>query len=285
MARSTAVLSLSLTLLSLWATGVRGQHRMCYALDGTPYPFDVPCTNDEVTICCNPGDICMSNGLCYLQGSHGMVLSRGSCTDRNWGPLCNAPCSKYARNIGFPIVNMGFNKDNSDYCCGQTDIVNGKIGCLNGDKPFKIRRGTAIPGIAGLASNATSAPQPSPTPSDTANPSIPSTAASPTDPASSSPTEVNMPSSSTCPASHETAIGAGVGIPLGVIALASLAWAIWERRGRQKALAEAGGAVGAAGANGSYVNRHEVEGNTKHPAELYGREEASELMGNSPPSK
>lgn len=29
---------------------------------------------------------------------------------------------------------------------------------------------------------------------------------------------------------HDAAIGAGVGVPLGVIALASIAWALWERR-------------------------------------------------------
>lgn len=29
---------------------------------------------------------------------------------------------------------------------------------------------------------------------------------------------------------HDTAIGAGVGVPLGVIALASLAWAFFERK-------------------------------------------------------
>ncbi|GAB1193481.1 hypothetical protein APSETT444_002699 [Aspergillus pseudonomiae] len=34
--------------------------------------------------------------------------------------------------------------------------------------------------------------------------------------------------------SRETAIGAGVGVPLGIIALGCMAWAVWERRARQR---------------------------------------------------
>lgn len=101
MPRSTTILHVAVTLLSFCAVGVRCQDRMCYALDGTTYPHDIPCTNDEVTTCCNEKDICMSNGLCYLQSTHGSVLSRGSCTDRNWGPRCFAPCCKYIYPLFF----------------------------------------------------------------------------------------------------------------------------------------------------------------------------------------
>ncbi|KAJ9263806.1 hypothetical protein DTO195F2_2723 [Paecilomyces variotii] len=38
--------------------------------------------------------------------------------------------------------------------------------------------------------------------------------------------------------SRGTAIGAGVGVPLGVIAVASIAWAFWERRSRLKAVSQ-----------------------------------------------
>lgn len=43
-------------------------------------------------------------------------------------------------------------------------------------------------------------------------------------------------SNSTCPTKansngdHNVAVGVGVGVPLGLIALASIAWALWERR-------------------------------------------------------
>ncbi|GIC87316.1 uncharacterized protein Aud_003700 [Aspergillus udagawae] len=35
---------------------------------------------------------------------------------------------------------------------------------------------------------------------------------------------------SSSPSSHDVAIGAGVGLPLAVLALASIAWALWARR-------------------------------------------------------
>ncbi|KAJ9405547.1 hypothetical protein DTO045G8_6764 [Paecilomyces variotii] len=38
--------------------------------------------------------------------------------------------------------------------------------------------------------------------------------------------------------SRGTAIGAGVGVPLGIISIASIAWAFWERRSRLKAMSQ-----------------------------------------------
>lgn len=42
-------------------------------------------------------------------------------------------------------------------------------------------------------------------------------------------------SSITSNGSKDVAIGAGVGVPLGVIALLSIGWALWERRQRKRA--------------------------------------------------
>lgn len=86
-------LFLSLSLLFILPT--HAQNRTCYFLDGSVATADVPCTSDATTNCCNKNDICMSNGLCYLQGSHGMSLSRGSCTDKSWGARCFAPCCMF----------------------------------------------------------------------------------------------------------------------------------------------------------------------------------------------
>jgi hypothetical protein len=41
---------------------------------------------------------------------------------------------------------------------------------------------------------------------------------------------------------HDVAIGTGVGIPLGVIAILAIAWAVYERRKRSKALQSPAGA-------------------------------------------
>lgn len=81
-------------------------------------------------------------------------------------------------------------------------------------KSVSVPYGTAIPGVAALAVSSTNSSNSS---------------------CSSSSTSSGNKSSS----SRETAIGAGVGVPLGVIAIASLIWAFWERRGRINALAQA----------------------------------------------
>ncbi|PGH06537.1 hypothetical protein GX51_02362 [Blastomyces parvus] len=275
MARFMATLRLVAALLSFCAIGVRCQSRMCYALDGTEYPFDVPCTNNEVTTCCNDKDICMSNGLCYLQGNHGFVLSRGSCTDKNWGPGCTAPCSKYNRHIGFPIINFGFEAENSKYCCGGLEYVDGNLVCMNGDPAFKLPPGSGILGVAGLVNTTSAAPSPSSTASTTATGTntdlSPTATTTSTDPGSKEP---NTSPGSTCPAPRDTVIGVGVGVPLGVIAIAALAWAMWERSGKRKALAaaSAGGAV--------YSAQTEYPPSYQKPlAELPERAAISELMG------
>ncbi|OJD10925.1 hypothetical protein AJ78_08188 [Emergomyces pasteurianus Ep9510] len=271
MARPTTstISRLVVMLLSFGAIGARSQKRMCYALDGTEYPYDVPCTNDEETICCNQGDICMSNGLCFLQGAHASALSRGSCTDKNWGAGCFAPCANYNRHIGFPVVNFGYSGKDSKYCCGGVSIVDGKLGCMNGDASFTLPRGEAILGVAGLAGNNSSPNDPSTTTSTT-NPQP-----TPTHPGTTAPT----PSPElTCPTSHDTAIGVGIGVPLGVIALAALAWAMWERRGKRQALAAAaaGGAVYSAQTEYATQPYHQ-----KNIAELPGRTAIAELMEGS----
>ncbi|KKZ64160.1 hypothetical protein EMCG_01508 [[Emmonsia] crescens] len=275
MPRSTTILHVAVTLLSFCAVGVRCQDRMCYALDGTTYPNDVPCTNDEVTICCNEKDICMSNGLCYLQSTHGSVLSRGSCTDRNWGPRCFAPCSDYNRHIGFPVINFGFDGRDSRYCCGGVSIVDGKLGCMNGDSSFTLAPSEAILGVAGLASNDSSPDDPPTTSTGTGTGTSTSTSLPPTPTNTGSATPTASPVL-TCPASHDTAIGVGIGVPLGLIAFAALAWAMWERRGKRQALAAAAAGGAVYSAQTEYAPQPPSQ---KVIAELSERETISELMG------
>ncbi|GIJ88013.1 hypothetical protein Asppvi_006929 [Aspergillus pseudoviridinutans] len=93
---------------------------------------------------------------------------------------------------------MGYDTTDAKYCCGS--VVDNK--CADGD-PLTMDNGAVIPRVAAVAgySNASSI----------------TNATCPTGNSSSSP-------------SHDVAIGAGVGVPLGAIALASIAWALWERR-------------------------------------------------------
>ena len=69
----------------------------CYFINKNRAVDDVPCntTSTGPSVCCGKNDICLSNGLCYIQGSDGPALSRGSCTDENWSGDCatSKPCS------------------------------------------------------------------------------------------------------------------------------------------------------------------------------------------------
>ena len=66
----------------------------CYLPNGTSSDA-IPCTNDEVTHCCNSGDYCLSNGLCFNAGGNNMMSVQG-CTDKNWPQ----PCLKLCTNMG-----------------------------------------------------------------------------------------------------------------------------------------------------------------------------------------
>ncbi|KAF9895172.1 hypothetical protein FE257_000074 [Aspergillus nanangensis] len=104
---------------------------------------------------------------------------------------------------GAPIIGMGTNKDgDAVYCCGFQDGGNTST-CSDGAAPFTLGNGDIIFGRAALAET-TNPPSASPTP---------------------------------CPVGRDsshitTAVGAGVGVPLGVIALSAIAWAFFERRRR-----------------------------------------------------
>jgi hypothetical protein len=64
---------------------------------------------------------------------------------------------------------------------------------------------------------------------------------------SASPTSANSTTTNNR-SNHDAAIGAGVGVPLGIIALASIAWALWERRKLHRVSAAHHAAVAAASA-------------------------------------
>ena len=69
----------------------------CYYPDKSVAAKDSPChspsVGDGASACCNSNDICLNNGLCLAQGG-GEVISRGSCTDKDWESLeCPQYCS------------------------------------------------------------------------------------------------------------------------------------------------------------------------------------------------
>ncbi|KAL4882373.1 hypothetical protein BJY04DRAFT_40453 [Aspergillus karnatakaensis] len=183
--------------------------RRCYFPSGVVAETNVPCSGEQYTSCCHHTDVCLSNGLCLSAGQQPYTLSRGSCTNQRWDQGCPEYCGDVNPDGGCSIVNFSFRQGVSRYCCG-TAISNGSsLACRDGDD-FTVPTGQVLAGFA-LLENVTALNQSSNTPNSP--PSI-------------------ITGSEEC---HETAIGAGVGVPLGVIALASIAWALFERRRRKRA--------------------------------------------------
>ncbi|KAK6823901.1 hypothetical protein RU639_006606 [Aspergillus parasiticus] len=180
--------------------------RKCY------YPLgneakDVPCSGEQYTSCCDMGDLCLSNGLCLNVAHQPYQLSRGSCTDRSWGSKCSQQCKDVNPHGGCSITNHFFRDDVIKYCCG-TPIGNGTntntTVCPEDKTDFFIDDAKPVLGHAMLAN-------------------VTSLSASSNNGSNGS---VACPVSSLC---HETAVGVGVGVPLGVIALGATAWAVFER--------------------------------------------------------
>jgi hypothetical protein len=109
---------------------------------------------------------------------------------------------------------MFHNGSTSLYCCGTPIAVGSSLVCPaesdNGGEPFEVGIGKVITG-RGLLENV---------------PSLTDTSSS-TGNGTSNGTVTEKP---TCNSCHETAIGAGVGVPLGCLALLFLVWALLERR-------------------------------------------------------
>ena len=211
-------------------------NRSCYFPSGAEAPNNVPCRSDTNTWCCGTTDLCLDNGLCLNAGHQPYVLSRGACTSKDWTG-CTEHCSKSyissslrpstrmnkgsiltncgvtedsTPHVGASISNIYFNGSTSLYCCGSPMAVGSSVVCPstsdNDGTPFTVKTGRVIPGRALLQNVST----------------LKST--------SSSGTNTSSESSMSCQTCHDTAIGAGVGVPLGALALLFVVWALMERR-------------------------------------------------------
>ena len=113
--------------------------------------------------------------------------------------------------VGASISNIYFNGSSSLYCCGSPIAVGSSVVCPstsdNGGEPFTVQSGRVIPGRA-LLENVSSLKNTSSIGSNSSDGS----------------------ETTSCQTCHDTAIGAGVGVPLGALALLFVIWAIIERR-------------------------------------------------------
>ncbi|KAL4895114.1 hypothetical protein BDV59DRAFT_160082 [Aspergillus ambiguus] len=184
--------------------------RTCYHPNKVAVPGAVPCTDAEKTFCCAEGGFCMTNGYCAGFGTQPYNLYRGACTDQSWGSSCTQSCLEQSPNSGGPITCIGKNDEGQSlYCCGYQRTNNSITTCADGSDPFTMPDGQLIFGRAGLQ-NATIA----------------------SDNSVNATTSCDATSGSQC--TNATAVGAGVGVPLGVIAITTAIWAFWERRQRKK---------------------------------------------------
>ncbi|KAH2542534.1 hypothetical protein KXW97_003331 [Aspergillus fumigatus] len=116
---------------------------------------------------------------------------------------------------------LGYDTKTPKYCCGS--VVDNQ--CKDGD-PFTIGNGAVIPEVAALAGYVKASAITDTTCSNSLSITTSSNSASTAITACPTSTGDNT----SPPSSHDLAIGVGVGVPLGVIALASIVWALWERR-------------------------------------------------------
>ncbi|KAK2762677.1 hypothetical protein FQN54_000851 [Arachnomyces sp. PD_36] len=126
---------------------------------------------------------------------------------------------------GVSLVNLQFTSSKgATYCCGTPLIQDDKIVCPDGDEDgFEVDDGDMIFGRGALA-----------------NATAPVDSSFPTETAGSEGSVPGVPGVCGTTQCNDTAIGAGVGVPLGLIALASIAWAVWERRKARRGYTAAG---------------------------------------------
>ncbi|KAJ5441919.1 hypothetical protein N7445_004926 [Penicillium cf. griseofulvum] len=189
-------------------------------------------------------------------------LSRGSCTDEDWrsGSCPLNTCQSAQPGAGAAVVWLNGTNSESAYCCNSVlvDQASSEKFCssINGSpqSSFSVADGYIIPGVAGLSdfvkeSNTTS-----------------SVAANKTS------TATSTGSSTTNNDSRSVAIGVGAGVPLGVIALFTTGWALWEKRKRKRASlhpVQLVQRVQPVGANDRSFEVSELGTYAPKPAELY----------------
>lgn len=211
------------------STGAQTTSSSCYWPNKTPAENHVPCSSDVASACCAPNQICLSNKLCLSVGQP-FVLSRGSCTDPTYGSQnCPDKCVRNAvqqPGTECPIVVYRNDEAGIEYCCNSLIINNGTQVCDNAAPSFALDDATLIAGYAALADFTNSS-------ASSPSGSIRDTSAS--NSSTAPPMATTVSAAIDCPAhTNEIAIGAGVGVPFGVIALIAIAALVSILRQRRK---------------------------------------------------
>ncbi|KAJ5933898.1 hypothetical protein N7454_006227 [Penicillium verhagenii] len=238
---------------------VQATSSQCYYPNGDE-STDTPCyTDGRITHCCGDSSICLTNQLC-LSLNQPFGLSRGSCTDKSWGTSCPAYCKTAQQSAGASLVwytNGTVTDGEDEYCCNSMVISgNDTLVCstISGETqtPFTIANGSAIADVAALDGLVKES-------SSSTSTTVANNTGNSDDTASSN---------STCSSgsNNDVAIGAGVGVPLGVIALVALGWALYERHLRKQMLTT--DPSGSSPPSGGYSYPPDMAAYSAQPAEL-----------------
>ncbi|KFZ20226.1 hypothetical protein V502_03262 [Pseudogymnoascus sp. VKM F-4520 (FW-2644)] len=250
----------------------------CVWKDGTKATNYVPCQSGATSgTCCHAGEACLASGLCY--GEPGLMY-RGACVDSWDTPDCLTYCKEflpYWANI-YPC-NDGLGANNPTmFWCGSPTL---KTCSADEGKLFKVSPGVAVKIIPRSSTTVQSSSQ---TSSPTS--SLPSSTPTSSDLAATAPDCVASSDNTTCSGATEaeklhfanavTAVGAGVGVPFGVLALAFLGLFLNERRLRKKLtkpseVSDAGVAYGPV--NNTYQGQDYSQGQGQGQGEAQGQEQ------------
>ncbi|CAF9922787.1 MAG: hypothetical protein HETSPECPRED_005150 [Heterodermia speciosa] len=191
---------------------------------------DEACSFSGFSACCGAAHQCLRSTTAAVC-NHGAEWHTGSCTDQSWlSDACPKYCGNGEQKTNLNVVKLSRQNVNEErkgteaaltkcatdgtfeFCCKNDETCD----CTTGIGTFRLSNDSAVAspsGTAGLSPSTTT--------------SLPST--SPT--TSSSPTSSAAPKSSN---SHNIAIGAGIGIPLGLIALSVIGFLLYrDRRNKQ----------------------------------------------------
>ncbi|KAI3317711.1 hypothetical protein HD806DRAFT_359783 [Xylariaceae sp. AK1471] len=196
----------------------------CYTQNGTETEFLVPCNaTAEVSTCCRPDDLCLSNGLCVNNPPEGEDPSDyvlGGCTDPDSTNLCVSECA-VDDTFDSPVVGI-------DICDASSTGLT--ICCYNPCCDNFLATFFTVPPQVSVFMPIPQSTHTSPVTSGESVTSIPTEPETVT--ATATITHTVSPTSTSASASTPQpltlGIGLGLGIPLG-IALIALSGLMWRR--------------------------------------------------------
>lgn len=250
MASSWIPREVSFALLIFFTLSRPSLQQTCYYPDGSIANTDRACIleGQDFSFCCGQNYACLANKVCSntISSASGINLVRGSCTDHSWeSEFCPNFCTGVDQN------DSGGNA--MEFCSGDIWLCDSNekpSNCSTGENTVTLLGGTdalTTIGVAPAVTPSTSSSSSSTTSSSTSTTSTESSSTSTSTSSSTSPTDQSSTSppqpaaaSGTPEASSSSGLstgakaGIGIGVPLGVMAIAVIAYFAW-RQGRKSA--------------------------------------------------